>query len=90
MPGLRALVSSVIAAIIVGLVVDLWMRWPGFLAVAIGALFGVASLIVTGSLEPRGPSADAAWRAEAPDLHADVASPADPDPARRPPARPQS
>ncbi len=86
MPGLRAIASSAFAALVVGLIADLWFRWPGFLAVAIGALFGVASLIVTGSLETRGAAADQAWRTAAPDLHARSAATTDPDPARRPSA----
>ncbi len=84
MPGARPLVSSATAGILVGLVVDLWMHWPTFLAVAIGALFGVGSLIVTGSLTRGSGAAEAAWRQAAPDLHARAAAPGDPDPARRP------
>lgn len=79
MPGARALLSSFFAAIVVGSVAYLWLHWPGFVAVGVGALFGVASLIVTGSLEPHAEKADEAWRAAAPDLHARAAASTDPE-----------
>ncbi|MGZ6339329.1 MAG: hypothetical protein ACXWNG_03075 [Candidatus Limnocylindrales bacterium] len=68
MPGLRALGSSLLAGAIVLAVVAFWMRWPIFLAVAMGALFLVATLMVASSFADDGIAADAAWQAASSDL----------------------
>lgn len=68
MPGLRALGSSLLAGAIVLTVVAFWMRWPIFLAVAMGALFLVATLMVASSFADDGIAADAAWQAASRDL----------------------
>lgn len=86
MPRVQVLLSSLFAAIVVGLVAYLWLRWPGFVSVGIGSLFGVASLIMTGSLETHAAEADEAWRSAAPDLHARAAASADPEAPGRHPA----
>jgi hypothetical protein len=67
-PSLGHIAGSLATALVVTLVFLLWIAWPGFLAVGIGAVFGVAFLIVATSLgvDPR--AADQAWRQHAADL----------------------
>ena len=68
MPSRSNVLGSLVAAVAVFLLFSLWIRWPGFLAFAAGAIFGVAFLIVATSLGDDPRAADEAWRAAAPDL----------------------
>lgn len=68
MPSRANVLGSVLAGIAVFLLFTLWIRWPGFLAVAAGAIFAVAFLIVATALGDDPRAADEAWRAAAPDL----------------------
>jgi len=68
MPSLGRIAASIAAAVAVALIFQLWIGWPGFLAVGAGAIFGVAFLIVATSLGDDPRAADEAWRAAAPDL----------------------
>jgi hypothetical protein len=67
-PSLGHIAGSLATAVVVTLVFLFWIAWPGFLAVGIGAVFGVAFLVVATSLgvDPR--AADEAWRQHAADL----------------------
>lgn len=81
MPSLGRIAASGAAAIAVALIFQLWIGWPGFLAVGAGAIFGVAFLIVATALGDDPSAADAAWRAQAGDLAGDP-DVGDPEPAR--------
>jgi hypothetical protein len=70
MPGVRALVVSLVAGVAVGLYFALWFGWPTFLSVAIGATLAIVMLLFAASLGDDPVAADAAWRAAAPDLAA--------------------
>lgn len=72
MPSLAHLAGSLAAALSVALLFLLWIGWPGFLAVAAGAVFGVAFLVVATALGDDPRAADAAWRARATDLVGDA------------------
>ncbi len=76
-PGLRAFGSASLGGIFIFGVVAFWMHWPLFLAVAIGAVFLVAGLLVAGTLADDGRAAEAAWRAASADLPRGAAG--DPD-----------
>ena len=71
MPSLGRIAASIAAAVAVALIFQLWIGWPGFLAVGAGAIFGVAFLIVATALGDDPSAADAAWRAQAGDLVGD-------------------
>lgn len=70
MPSLGKIAGSVVAALAVGLLFLLWIGWPGFLAVGVGAIFGVAFLVVATSLGDDPRAADEAWKAKSADLFA--------------------
>jgi hypothetical protein len=70
MPSARAAALAAVVGIGVALYFALWFNWPTFLAVAIGATMAVILLLFAASLGDDPASADAAWRAAAPDLAA--------------------
>ncbi len=82
-PGLRIAASSLLVGIIVVAAFAVWLGWPAFLAVAVGAIFAVVFLLVVASLGPDTAAADAAWRLAAPDLVRDRRAPVagEPEPA---------
>jgi len=67
----------------------LWWHWP--LAIGIGAAVLLGGLALTGtiSVRPAGTSADAAWRAAAPDLQEIPAEPSADVPVSRPAPGPE-
>jgi hypothetical protein len=75
--------------LLAGIYVELWIRWPTFVAVAVGAVMAILLLMVASSLGEDPARADAAWREAAPDLVAPPPSPPspsappDPTPDRR-------
>ena len=68
MPSLAKIAGGLTSAAIVTLLFLLWIGWPGFLAVGIGAVFGVAFLVVATALGDDPRAADEAWRRHAADL----------------------
>ncbi len=68
MPTRRALVAAMIPAVAVGGIFWLWLDFPLSVAAALGALFGVASLLVTNSVYDRAEDEMLAWHRAAPDL----------------------
>ncbi len=68
MPTRRALVAAMIPAVIVFAIFWRWLDFPLFLSVGLGAVWGVASLIVTRSVYEDADREMAAWREAAPDL----------------------
>jgi len=67
-PTLPRILASVGAAVLVGLVFRFWLTWPGFLAVGVGAVFGVGFLIAATAIGSDPREEDAAWRADAASL----------------------
>lgn len=65
MPTLPRILAAIGVAILVGLVFRFWLTWPGFLAVGVGAVFGVGFLIAATAIGTDPREEDAAWRAEA-------------------------
>jgi predicted MFS family arabinose efflux permease len=68
MPAMRTVLAALLAGLALGAYLQVWVGWPTFLAVAIGALLVVFVLLVAASLGDDDAAADAAWRAAAPDL----------------------
>ena len=68
MPTRRALVAAMIPAVVVFGIFWRWLDFPLWLAIGLGALWGVASLIVTRSVYDDVERELAAWRTAAPDL----------------------
>jgi hypothetical protein len=67
-PGPKPLAIAAVLGIGVAGYFALWLHWPTFLAVAIGATMAIVLLLFASSLSDDGVEADAAWRAAAPDL----------------------
>jgi hypothetical protein len=67
-PGARAAGAGVLVGLIAGLYFAVWLHWPTFLAVAVGAFMALVLLMIASSLGEDPAAADAAWRAAAPDL----------------------
>ena len=83
MPDLRALLIAIgVGGGVAGYTI-LWWHWP--LAIGIGAAILLGGLALTGtiSVRPAGSTADAAWRAAAPDLQDAPAEPAADVPVKR-------
>ena len=68
MPGIRTVLIAIGVGVLAGVYVELWIRWPTFVAVAVGATMGIVLLMIASSLGEDPAAADAAWRAAAPDL----------------------
>jgi hypothetical protein len=68
MPGARTILAALAFGVVVGVYLQAWVRWPTFLAVAVGAVMIVFILLVAASLGQDDAAADAAWRAAAPDI----------------------
>ena len=86
---MRALALAIAVGLGVGAYVQLWLHWPTFLAVAIGAVMTIVLLLLAASLGGDPGLADAAWREAAPDLVVRPAGPvipAQPEPGPVPPA----
>lgn len=77
MPRLRSILVAAGVGLAVGSYLLLFVRWPAYLAVAVGAVMTVVILLLAGSIEDGAEAADAAWREAAPDL-AQRRPPADP------------
>jgi uncharacterized membrane protein len=77
MPRLRTIVVAAAVGLAVGTYLLAFVRWPAFLAVAVGAVMTVVILLLAASIEDDAELADNAWREAAPDL-AGHRSPADP------------
>ena len=90
MPDLRALVIAAGVGGGVAAYTILWWHWP--LAIGIGAAILLGGLALTGtiSVRPAGTSADAAWRAAAPDLQEAPAEPSPDVPVSRPAPGPET
>jgi hypothetical protein len=84
-PDLRALLIAAGVGGGVAAYTILWWHWP--LAIGIGAAILLGGLALTGtiSVRPAGTSADAAWRAAAPDLQEIPAEPSADVPVSPPP-----
>jgi hypothetical protein len=80
-PGARTVAVAIGVGLLAGIYVELWIRWPTFVAVAVGAVMAILLLMIASSLGEDPARADAAWREAAPDLVA-------PPPSR--PAPPES
>jgi hypothetical protein len=65
MPTIAKIAAGLAVAFVVGMLFRFWVGWPGFLAVAAAAIFGVAFLVVATSLGEDPRAADAAWREQA-------------------------
>jgi hypothetical protein len=88
MPDLRALLIAIgVGGGVAGYTI-LWWHWPVPIGAGVGIL--LAGLALTGSISVRaeGSSADAAWRAAAPDLQDAPAGPPADVPVRRGAAAP--
>jgi hypothetical protein len=85
MPSRIKVGGSVAAGAIVALVFRLWAGWPGYVAILVGAFFGVGFLIIAAALGEGYSEADAAWRSSSADLLAPPSPPAPetPQPAGR-------
>lgn len=68
MPGARAILAALAVGLAVGAYLQAWVRWPTFVAVAVGAVMVVFILLVAASIGDDDAAADAAWRAAAPDV----------------------
>lgn len=68
MPGIRTLVVALALGLGVGLYLELWLRWPTFLNVGVGAFLALVALLISAALGEDPEAADAAWREAAPDL----------------------
>ncbi len=68
MPSFRATGLAVVVALGVGLVLELSLHWATFVSVGVGALFGLAALMIGASVDADPEAADAAWKAAAGDL----------------------
>ena len=89
MPDLRAvLIAAGVGGGVAGYTI-LWWHWP--LAIGLGAAILLGGLALTGtiSVRPAGTSADAAWRAAAPDLRETPAEPSSDVLVSRPAAIPE-
>ena len=62
------MIVAIAVGFAVGTYVELWMRWPTFVAVGLGAVMAIVLLMLASSLGEDPAEADAAWRAAAPDL----------------------
>lgn len=78
MPGARSAIIAVLVGVGIGLYFALWLHWPTFLAVAVGAFMGIVLLMIASSLGDDPAAADAAWRKAAPDLVTHPDPPASP------------
>ncbi|MDQ2964224.1 MAG: hypothetical protein M3R57_00010 [Chloroflexota bacterium] len=68
MPGARTILAALVVGLAVGIYLQAWVRWPTFLAVAVGAVMVVFILLVAASIGDDDAAADAAWRAAAQDI----------------------
>ena len=68
MPTRRAIVAALIPAIAVSAVFWRWLDFPLWIALGLGAVWGIASLIVTRSVYDEDERELDAWREAAPDL----------------------
>jgi hypothetical protein len=78
MPGARTVAIAVVVGLVAGIYVEVWIRWPTFVAVGVGAVMAILLLMVASSLGEDPAQADAAWREAAPDLVAPSPAPAPP------------
>jgi hypothetical protein len=67
-PGARTVAIAIGVGLIAAIYVELWIRWPTFVAVALGAVMAIVLLMIASSLGEDPARADAAWREAAPDL----------------------
>jgi hypothetical protein len=67
-PGARTVAVAIGVGLVAAIYVELWIHWPTFLAVALGAVMAILLLMVASSLGEDPARADAAWRDAAPDL----------------------
>lgn len=68
MPGRRSLAVGLALGVAIGVYLETALRWPTFLSVGIGAVMALIVLLIAASVGDDPEAADAAWRAEAPDL----------------------
>jgi hypothetical protein len=68
MPGARTILAALAVGVVVGAYLQAVVRWPTFVAVAVGAVMVVFILLVAASFGHDDAAADAAWRAAAPDI----------------------
>ncbi len=67
-PGIRSLALSAALGIGIGVYLGAFAHWPTFVAIGLGALLILVSLLIAASLGEDPAAADAAWREAAPDL----------------------
>jgi hypothetical protein len=67
-PGARTVAVAIGVGLLAGIYVELWIRWPTFVAVGVGAVMAIVLLMLASSLGEDPARADAAWRDAAPDL----------------------
>jgi hypothetical protein len=67
-PGARTVAVAIGVGLLAGIYVELWIRWPTFVAVGVGAVMAIVLLMLASSLGEDPARADAEWRDAAPDL----------------------
>jgi hypothetical protein len=83
MPGARTVAIAIGVGLLAGIYVELWIRWPTFVAVGVGAVMAILLLMIASSLGEDPARADAAWREAAPDLVAPKPAPLAPPESTR-------
>jgi hypothetical protein len=83
MPGARTVAIAIGVGLLAGIYVELWIRWPTFVAVGVGAVMAILLLMIASSLGEDPARADAAWREAAPDLVAPEPAPLAPPESTR-------
>jgi hypothetical protein len=83
-PGARTVAVAIFVGLVAGIYVEVWIHWPTFVAVALGAVMAILLLMVASSLGDDPARADAAWREAAPDLVARPPAPPAPSTSTEP------
>jgi ABC-type branched-subunit amino acid transport system permease subunit len=68
MPSRIRIVGATVAGATVALVLRLWVGLPGYVAIGVGAFFGVGFLVIAATLGEESAKADAAWRSRSADI----------------------
>lgn len=68
MPSRIKIAGAVVAGAAVALLFRVWVGWPGYVAIGVGAFFGVGFLIIAATLGEESAKADAAWRSRSADI----------------------
>jgi hypothetical protein len=68
MPSRIKIAGAIVIGATVALLFRLWAGWPGYVAIGVGAFFGVGFLIIAATLGEESATADAAWRSRSADI----------------------